>query len=87
MLVDMPGAPAIDETELGQRMINFFTTVRQDTYEIYIRLDDEQAQRQLMASQLNILYRDRRTHARTALLVEREARMSAGSDYRVTGSG
>ncbi|GKA89916.1 hypothetical protein Tco_0811728, partial [Tanacetum coccineum] len=76
MLVDMPGAPAIDETELGQRMINFFTTVRQDTYEIYIRLDDEQAQRQLMASQLNILYRDRRTHARTALLVEREDRMS-----------
>ncbi|GKC81675.1 reverse transcriptase domain-containing protein, partial [Tanacetum coccineum] len=41
MLVDMPGAPATDDTELGRRMIE-----------------------------------DRRAHARTALLMEREARMS-----------
>ncbi|GKF34001.1 hypothetical protein Tco_0107201, partial [Tanacetum coccineum] len=40
MLVDMPGAPATDETELGQRLTNFVTTVRQDTNEIYGRLDD-----------------------------------------------
>ncbi|GKA78859.1 hypothetical protein Tco_0785396 [Tanacetum coccineum] len=45
MLVDMPGAPATDETELGQRMTNFVTTVRQDTYEIYMRLDDKQIER------------------------------------------
>ncbi|GJX95194.1 hypothetical protein Tco_0349780 [Tanacetum coccineum] len=47
-----------------------------DTYEIYVRLDDEQTERQLMAGWLNMLYRDRRAHARTALLMEREARMS-----------
>ncbi|GJZ91446.1 hypothetical protein Tco_0663373 [Tanacetum coccineum] len=76
MLVDMPGAPATDETELGRRMTNFVTTVRQDTYEIYVRLDDEQTERQLMAGRLNMLYRDRRAHARTSLLMEREARMS-----------
>ncbi|GKE43833.1 hypothetical protein Tco_1471117 [Tanacetum coccineum] len=76
MLVDIQGAPATDETELGRRMTNFVTTVRQDTYEIYVRLDDEQTERQLMAGWLNMLYRDRRAHARTALLMEREARMS-----------
>ncbi|GJZ36961.1 hypothetical protein Tco_0583152, partial [Tanacetum coccineum] len=49
---------------------------RDDTYEIYTRLDDEQTEQQLMAGWLNMLYRDRRAHARTALLMEREARMS-----------
>ncbi|GKD07734.1 hypothetical protein Tco_1187419 [Tanacetum coccineum] len=76
MLVDMPGAPATDDTELGRRMTEFATLVRQDTYEIYTRLDDEQTERQLMAGRLNMLYRDRRAHARTTLLMEREARMS-----------
>ncbi|GJX85120.1 hypothetical protein Tco_0335894 [Tanacetum coccineum] len=76
MLVDMPGAPATDDTELGRRMTEFATRVRQDTDEIYVRLDDEQTERQLMAGRLNMLYRDRRAHARTALLMEREARMS-----------
>ncbi|GKA86745.1 hypothetical protein Tco_0808456, partial [Tanacetum coccineum] len=76
MLVDMLGAPATDETELGRRMTNFVTTVRQDTDEIYMRLDDEQTEQQLMAGRLNMLCRDRRAHARTALLMEKEARMS-----------
>ncbi|GJT76951.1 hypothetical protein Tco_1043676 [Tanacetum coccineum] len=70
------GAPATDDTELGRRMTEFATLVRQDTYEIYTRLDDEQTERQLMAGRLNMLYRDRRAHARTTLLIEREARMS-----------
>ncbi|GJX95195.1 putative reverse transcriptase domain-containing protein [Tanacetum coccineum] len=48
---------------------------RDDTNEIYVRLDDEQTERQLMTSQPNILYRDRRAHARITLLMEREARM------------
>ncbi|GKA29129.1 hypothetical protein Tco_0715374 [Tanacetum coccineum] len=76
MLVDMPGVPATDDTEMGRRMTEFTTRVRQDTYEIYTRLDDEQSERQLMASRLNMLYRDRCAHARTARLMEAEARMS-----------
>ncbi|GKE71581.1 hypothetical protein Tco_1529653 [Tanacetum coccineum] len=44
MLVDMPGAPATDDTELGRRMTEFATRVRQDIYEIYVRLDDEQTE-------------------------------------------
>ncbi|GJR59254.1 hypothetical protein Tco_1501416 [Tanacetum coccineum] len=58
----------------------------QDTDEIYTRLDDEQYERQLMAGQLNMLYRDRRAHARTARLMEAKARITACSDYRATGN-
>ncbi|GJX98457.1 hypothetical protein Tco_0355476 [Tanacetum coccineum] len=76
MLVDMSGAPAIDDTELGRRMTEFTTRVRQDTDEIYTRLDDEQTERQLMAGRLNMQYKDRRAHACTTRLMEAEARMS-----------
>ncbi|GKE64884.1 hypothetical protein Tco_1519045, partial [Tanacetum coccineum] len=76
MLVDMPGAPATDDTKLGRRMIEFSTRVRQDIDEIYVRLDDEQTERQLMAGRLNMLYRARRANARTTLLMEREVKMS-----------
>ncbi|GJS11399.1 hypothetical protein Tco_0368195 [Tanacetum coccineum] len=87
MLVDMLGAPATDEIELGHRMTNFVTTVRQDTYEIYVRQDDEQTERQLMAGRLNMLYRDRRAHARIGYVTAYYCSGSAGSDYRVIGSG
>ncbi|GJS09568.1 hypothetical protein Tco_0366364 [Tanacetum coccineum] len=43
MLVGMPGAPSNNDTELGRRMTNFVTTVRQDTDEIYGRLDEVRA--------------------------------------------
>ncbi|GJT05128.1 putative reverse transcriptase domain-containing protein [Tanacetum coccineum] len=76
MLVGLPGAPATDETELGKRLTDFVTTVRQDTDKIYGRLDDAQYDRSLMSGRLNMLFRDRRAHARTALLMEREARLS-----------
>ncbi|GJS46457.1 hypothetical protein Tco_0596578 [Tanacetum coccineum] len=75
MPVDMPGAPATDDIELGRRMTEFTTRVRQDIDEIYTRLDDEQTELQMMAGRLNMLYRDRRAHARTARLMEAEARM------------
>ncbi|GKF02076.1 hypothetical protein Tco_0028999 [Tanacetum coccineum] len=47
-----------------------------DTDEIYGRLDDAQDDRSLMSGRLNMLFRDRRAHACTALLMEREARLS-----------
>ncbi|GJS29870.1 hypothetical protein Tco_0490490 [Tanacetum coccineum] len=50
--------------------------VRQDTDEIYTRLDDEQSQRQLLAGQLNMLFRDRLAHAYTRHQMETEARLS-----------
>ncbi|GJZ33527.1 hypothetical protein Tco_0578963 [Tanacetum coccineum] len=41
----------------------FETRVRQDTDEIYTRLDDEQSRRQLLAGRHNMLFRDKRAHA------------------------
>ncbi|GKB57742.1 hypothetical protein Tco_0913928 [Tanacetum coccineum] len=76
MLEDMPGAPVTDDTKLGRQMTEFATMVRQDTYEMHVKLDDAQSDMLLMSGQLNMLYRDRHAHARTALLMEAEARLS-----------
>ncbi|GKA92589.1 putative reverse transcriptase domain-containing protein [Tanacetum coccineum] len=65
-----------DPERLSQRMTYFVTTIRQDIDEIYVRLDDAQDDRSLMSGWLNMLYRDRRAYVRTALLMEREARLS-----------
>ncbi|GKD05618.1 hypothetical protein Tco_1180592, partial [Tanacetum coccineum] len=92
----MQGIPVVtDVVELSQRMIKFKTRVRQDTDEVYTRLDDEQSRRQLLAGRLTMLFRDRRAHARTARLMEIEARMSreawgrsideTNGDYRDAG--
>ncbi|GJS23591.1 hypothetical protein Tco_0452223 [Tanacetum coccineum] len=51
----LQGAPVSTDTELGRHMTTFETSVRQDTDEIYTRLDDEQSQRQLLAGRLNML--------------------------------
>ncbi|GJT65647.1 hypothetical protein Tco_1017127 [Tanacetum coccineum] len=72
----LQGASVSTDTELGRHMTAFETRVRQDTDEVYMRLDDEQSQRQLLVGRLNMLFRDRRAHARTARLMKTEARMS-----------
>ncbi|GJX01522.1 putative reverse transcriptase domain-containing protein [Tanacetum coccineum] len=46
---------------------------RQDIDEVYGRLDDAHDDRSLMSGQLNLLHRDRRSHARTARLMKSEA--------------
>ncbi|GKG44878.1 hypothetical protein Tco_0486316, partial [Tanacetum coccineum] len=63
MLVGMPGAPATNEIELGRRVTNLVMTIRQDTNEIYGRLDDAQTKLQMVTSQVNMLFRDRCAHA------------------------
>nr|GEV14166.1 putative reverse transcriptase domain-containing protein [Tanacetum cinerariifolium] len=68
--------PVTDVAKLGQRMIDFFTTVRQDIDEIYGRLDNAQDDRLLMSGQLNLLHRDMRSHAHTTRLMKSEARAS-----------
>ncbi|GJX68014.1 putative reverse transcriptase domain-containing protein [Tanacetum coccineum] len=72
----LQGAPFSTDTELGAHMREFESMVRRDTDEIYTRLDDEQGQRQLLAGRVNMLFRDRRTHAHTRQLMETEAGMS-----------
>nr|GFA47481.1 hypothetical protein [Tanacetum cinerariifolium] len=78
------GAPVSTDTELGGYVREFETRVRQDTDEIYIRLDDEQTERQLLAGRLNMLFRDRRAYAYTCHLMETEARMSREAWVRAT---
>nr|GEX42494.1 hypothetical protein [Tanacetum cinerariifolium] len=74
MVEDMQGTPAAtDVVGPSQRMTDFVTTVRQDTNEIYGRLDDAQDDRLLMSGQLNMLRRDRCAHACTTRLIESEA--------------
>nr|GEZ65437.1 hypothetical protein [Tanacetum cinerariifolium] len=64
--------------------VKFETRVRQDTEEIYMRLDDEQSERQLFAGRLNMLFRDRRAYAYTCHLMETEARLSREAWVRST---
>ncbi|GKA53085.1 hypothetical protein Tco_0746400 [Tanacetum coccineum] len=49
---------------------------REDTNEVYMRLEDEQSQRQLLAGRLNMLFRERRAHAYIRHQMETEARLS-----------
>nr|GEX46501.1 integrase, catalytic region, zinc finger, CCHC-type, peptidase aspartic, catalytic [Tanacetum cinerariifolium] len=65
-------------------MREFETRVRQDTDEIYMRLDDEQSERQLLAGWLNMLFRDRRAHTYTRHLMETKARLSREAWVRST---
>ncbi|GJQ88975.1 hypothetical protein Tco_0000114 [Tanacetum coccineum] len=77
MVEDMQGTPAAtDVARLSQRMTDFVITVRHDTDEIYVRLDDANDDRSLISGRLNMLFRDIRAHACTTLLMEREARLS-----------
>ncbi|GJU53556.1 hypothetical protein Tco_1227270, partial [Tanacetum coccineum] len=72
----LQGAPVSTDTELGAYVREFESMVRRDTDEIYTMLDDEQSQRQLLAGQVNMLFRDKRAHAYTRHLMETEVRMS-----------
>nr|GFC17453.1 hypothetical protein [Tanacetum cinerariifolium] len=80
----LQGAPVSTDTDLGGYMREFETRVRQDTDEIYMRLDDEQTERQLLDGWLNMLFRDRRAHAYTRHLMETEVRMSREAWVRAT---
>ncbi|GJR97452.1 hypothetical protein Tco_0269626 [Tanacetum coccineum] len=64
------------ERDVGYGSTDSWVEIVEDTDEVYMRLDDEQTERQLLIGRLNMLFRDRRAHARTARLMEAEARMS-----------
>nr|GFB55484.1 hypothetical protein [Tanacetum cinerariifolium] len=80
----LQGAPVSTDTKLGGYVREFETRVRQNMDEIYMRLDDEQTERQLLVGRLNMLFRDRRAHAYTRHLMETEARMSKEAWVRAT---
>nr|GFA86095.1 hypothetical protein [Tanacetum cinerariifolium] len=56
ILETLQGAPVSTDTELDEYVREFETRVRQDTYEIYMRLDDEQTERQLLADASDLVH-------------------------------
>ncbi|GJY28825.1 putative reverse transcriptase domain-containing protein [Tanacetum coccineum] len=84
MVEDMQGTPAAtDVAELSQRMTDFVMTVRQDTYEIYVRLDDAHDDRSLMSGQLNMLSRSEVRALRTTVLAQQtEIKDLRAADHR-----
>ncbi|GJX91558.1 hypothetical protein Tco_0344884 [Tanacetum coccineum] len=77
---------ATDVAALGKRITDFVTTVRQDTDEIYRRLDYAQDDRLVMSGQLNLLRRDKCSYGRTARLMEGEARAAQEAWAQATDS-
>ncbi|GJT79709.1 hypothetical protein Tco_1054051 [Tanacetum coccineum] len=61
---------------VNQRVIELATTVDQEDEIIYSQLDDARYDRALLRARVNMLYRDRPFHRRTALLTDEEARLS-----------
>ncbi|GJS75538.1 hypothetical protein Tco_0725419 [Tanacetum coccineum] len=61
---------------VNQRVTELATTVDQEDDIIYSQLDDARHDRALLRARVNMLYRDRPFHRRTALMMEEEARVS-----------
>ncbi|GJV68613.1 hypothetical protein Tco_1484122 [Tanacetum coccineum] len=61
---------------VDQRVTELATTVDQEDDIIYSQLDDARHDRALLRARVNMLYRYRPFHRRTALLMEEEARVS-----------
>ncbi|GJV49269.1 hypothetical protein Tco_1439481 [Tanacetum coccineum] len=72
------GAPATDDTELGRRITEFATRVRQDIDKIYVRLDD--AQRWFMDA--SDLARSEVTTSRTTVLAQQSEIAALRAAYR-----
>ncbi|GJS87672.1 hypothetical protein Tco_0770308 [Tanacetum coccineum] len=71
-----PGHPIAPTTleELSQRVTDLAATLARDTHEMYVRFEDSQDDRALHRARVNTLFRDRRYHPHTAMLLESEAR-------------
>ncbi|GKB86136.1 hypothetical protein Tco_0958408 [Tanacetum coccineum] len=59
---------------VNQKVTELATTMSRDTHEIHVRLEDAQDDRALQRGRVNMLFRDRRFHRHTAMLLESEAR-------------
>ncbi|GJU36866.1 hypothetical protein Tco_1185220, partial [Tanacetum coccineum] len=73
--------------ELGQRVTDLVTSVRQDTDEIYVRFEDTHDDRALLRSHVNMLRIDRQYHLNTTMLVKSEARVAREACAQSMGCG
>ncbi|GJW52109.1 hypothetical protein Tco_0093460 [Tanacetum coccineum] len=70
MVRDMEERAPTTVKGLSQRVTDLSTTLAQDTHEIYVRLEDAQDDRALQRARVNTLFRDRRYHLHTVVLVQ-----------------
>ncbi|GKF33075.1 hypothetical protein Tco_0106275, partial [Tanacetum coccineum] len=73
MVGDMEERASTTVEGLSQRVTDLSTTLAQDTIKIYVRLEDAQDDRALQRARVNTLFRDRRYHLHTTVLVKSEA--------------
>ncbi|GKC54442.1 hypothetical protein Tco_1077187 [Tanacetum coccineum] len=65
-------APTLED--LSQRVTDLTTDLARDTHEMYVQFEDAQDDRALLRARVNTLFRDRRYHPHTSMLLESEAR-------------
>ncbi|GJW65956.1 hypothetical protein Tco_0117840 [Tanacetum coccineum] len=65
-------APTLED--LSQRVTGLAADLARDTHEMHVHFEDAQDNRAFLRAQVNTLFRDRRYHLHTAVLVESEAR-------------
>ncbi|GKA90839.1 hypothetical protein Tco_0812709 [Tanacetum coccineum] len=70
MVGDMEERAPTTVEGLSQRVTDLSTTLAQDTINIYVRLEDSQDDRALQRARVNTLFRDRRYHLHTTVLVQ-----------------
>nr|GFB64561.1 hypothetical protein [Tanacetum cinerariifolium] len=83
------GAPVSTDTELGGYMREFETRVRQDTEEIYMRLDDEQNASDLVRGEVMSLHTTvlgQMTEIRELHAADHRRQTVISEDYRVEDS-
>ncbi|GJU78855.1 putative reverse transcriptase domain-containing protein [Tanacetum coccineum] len=74
MVRDMEERAPTTLEELSQRVTDLVATLARDTHEMYVRFEDAQDDKSLKRARVNMLFRDRRYHLHTAMLLESEAR-------------
>nr|GFD08483.1 hypothetical protein [Tanacetum cinerariifolium] len=78
----LQGVPVSTDTELGGYVREFETRVRQDTDEIYMRLDNEQTERQLLADASDLVHCEVMSLRTTVLGQMSEIRELQAADHR-----
>ncbi|GKF48462.1 hypothetical protein Tco_0141713, partial [Tanacetum coccineum] len=74
MVGDMEERAPTTLEELSQRVTDLAATLARDTHEMYVRFEDAQDDRALQRARVNTLFRDRRYHLHTTMLLESEDR-------------
>ncbi|GJU20837.1 hypothetical protein Tco_1154179 [Tanacetum coccineum] len=58
---------------VDQRVTELDTTIRQRTEEFQVRFEEAQDDRAFLRARVNTLFKDRRYHLHTAIILDREA--------------